>query len=139
MGRVPNTYGTRPESVAIYQHRPCVVVIDTRAQIPRLECLKRIMANFNKANWKDFGDSIETNVASCAGPKDAYSLERFITATIIRAASKHIPHGKFTPTREHLGDTKESSELTKERETIQKRNPPDSNLRKLNSKIKAGN
>uniref|UniRef100_A0A8R1DTB8 Reverse transcriptase domain-containing protein n=3 Tax=Caenorhabditis japonica TaxID=281687 RepID=A0A8R1DTB8_CAEJA len=82
-------------------------------------------------------DSIETKVACYAGPKDAYSLENFLSATISRAASKHIPHGKFTPTREHTGDTREIAELTKEREQIQRSNPLDSNLKALNDRIDA--
>uniref|UniRef100_A0A8R1E4H6 Uncharacterized protein n=1 Tax=Caenorhabditis japonica TaxID=281687 RepID=A0A8R1E4H6_CAEJA len=91
------------------------VIIDTRAEIPKLVRPKRNMANFNKANWLEFSDSIETKVACYAGPRDAYSLEKFLSATIIRAASKHIPYGKFTPTTEHPGDTKEIAELAKER------------------------
>uniref|UniRef100_A0A8R1DHW6 Endonuclease/exonuclease/phosphatase domain-containing protein n=1 Tax=Caenorhabditis japonica TaxID=281687 RepID=A0A8R1DHW6_CAEJA len=161
------------------------VIIDTRAEIPKLVWPKRIMANFNKANWSEFSDLIETKVTCYAGPRDAYALENFLSATITRAASKHIPHGKFTgkfqyshplqyriathaaptvggytiasqmgiyfeiygwlfcnypkftPTREHMGDTKEISELMKEREVIQRTNPLDSNLRALNDKIDA--
>uniref|UniRef100_A0A8R1EPV5 Reverse transcriptase domain-containing protein n=2 Tax=Caenorhabditis japonica TaxID=281687 RepID=A0A8R1EPV5_CAEJA len=113
------------------------VIIDTMAEIPKLVRPNRIMANFKKANWTDFSDSIETKVACYAGPRDAYSLENFLSATITRAASKHIPHGKFTPTREHTGDTREIAELTRERERIQKRNPLDSNLKALNDKIEA--
>uniref|UniRef100_A0A8R1DLJ6 Reverse transcriptase domain-containing protein n=1 Tax=Caenorhabditis japonica TaxID=281687 RepID=A0A8R1DLJ6_CAEJA len=84
------------------------------AEIPKLVRPKRIMANFKKANWTEFSDSIETKVACYAGPRDAYSLENFLSATITRAASKNIPHGKFTPTKEHMGDTGEIAALTKE-------------------------
>uniref|UniRef100_A0A8R1HKT4 Endo/exonuclease/phosphatase domain-containing protein n=1 Tax=Caenorhabditis japonica TaxID=281687 RepID=A0A8R1HKT4_CAEJA len=114
-------------------HLPSIIAMDS--EIPKREKPKRVIANYRKADWKGFKTDIETRIRSYVGPRDAYSLEKLISKAILEAAGKHIPSGRFVPTRECQGDTKEIDDLLKKRAEIQKMNSLDGNIAEINDVI----
>uniref|UniRef100_A0A8R1EEP3 Reverse transcriptase domain-containing protein n=1 Tax=Caenorhabditis japonica TaxID=281687 RepID=A0A8R1EEP3_CAEJA len=114
-------------------HLPIIIAMDS--EIPKREKPKRVIANYRKADWKGFKTDVETKIRSYVGPRDAYSLEKLISKAILEAAGKHIPSGRFVPTRECQGDTKEVDDLLKKRDEIQKLNPLDGKIAEINDEI----
>uniref|UniRef100_A0A8R1EJC9 Endo/exonuclease/phosphatase domain-containing protein n=1 Tax=Caenorhabditis japonica TaxID=281687 RepID=A0A8R1EJC9_CAEJA len=114
-------------------HLPIIIAMDS--EIPKREKPKRVIANYRKADWKGFKTDVETRIRSYVGPRDAYSLEKLISKAILEAAGKHIPSGRFVPTRECQGDTKEVDDLLKKRDEIQKLNPLDGKIAEINDEI----
>uniref|UniRef100_A0A8R1DHK9 Reverse transcriptase domain-containing protein n=1 Tax=Caenorhabditis japonica TaxID=281687 RepID=A0A8R1DHK9_CAEJA len=114
-------------------HLPIIIAMDS--EIPKREKPKRVYANYRKADWKGFKTDVETRIRSYVGPRNAYSLEKLISKAILEAAGKHIPSGRFVPTRECQGDTKEVDDLLKKRDEIQKLNPLDGKIAEINDEI----
>uniref|UniRef100_A0A8R1EAV6 Reverse transcriptase domain-containing protein n=1 Tax=Caenorhabditis japonica TaxID=281687 RepID=A0A8R1EAV6_CAEJA len=114
-------------------HLPIIIAMDS--EIPKRERPKRVITNYGKADWKGFKTDIETSIRSYVGPRDAYSLEKLISKAILGAAGKHIPRGRFVPTCECQGDTKETDDLLKKRAEMQRLNPLDGKIAEINDLI----
>uniref|UniRef100_A0A8R1EKR1 diphthine methyl ester synthase n=1 Tax=Caenorhabditis japonica TaxID=281687 RepID=A0A8R1EKR1_CAEJA len=99
-------------------HLPIIIAMDS--EIPKREKPKRVIANYRKADWKGFKTDVETRIRSYVGPRDAYSLEKLISKAILEAAGKHIPSGRFVPTRECQAEPPRWERLPKSNDEIEK-------------------
>ena len=112
-------------------HLPILIRLQTTVTISPAQ--HRTFVNLKKANWTRYKQEIENKLRSRHLPTDCQKDEKLFRATLLKAASHHIPTGRRKLNTQHV--PAEILAMMEERDDLRKRDPTSPLLTPLNDEI----
>ena len=113
-------------------HNPIKISYNTKTKF-RLIQHRRSYANYRKADWQGFTNSIENALTDTTDVTDVHKSNKILTLLLLDADKHYIPKGKIRPNNPLLPENIRAQ--IKERDIIKANDPTDNRLEHLNKDI----
>ena len=112
-------------------HLPILIGLQTTATSSPAR--HRTYINLKKADWTGYRQEIERKLSSCHLPTDCQKDEKLVRATLLKAASHHIPTGRRKLYTQQV--PAEILAMMEERDDLRKQDPASPRLSTMNHEI----